>query len=93
MCCEVGWECFLGHGLMSVLVHLGEQSLLGIYWGFLQQEESEFGLPGGNGQLLTLGLGLLATALAAVYVTRLAKPCLFENEILRKNPHPSTHSG
>ncbi|XP_034702489.1 uncharacterized protein LOC117927170 isoform X3 [Vitis riparia] len=57
------------------------------------QEESEFGLPGGNGQLLTLGLGLLATALAAVYVTRLAKPCLFENEILRKNPHPSTHSG
>ncbi|RVW77540.1 hypothetical protein CK203_050280 [Vitis vinifera] len=37
------------------------------------QEESEFGLPGGNGQLLTLGLGLLATALAAAYVTRLAK--------------------
>lgn len=38
-----------------------------------QQEESEVGLPGGNGQLLTLGLGLLATALAATYVTRLAK--------------------
>ncbi|KAF5479380.1 hypothetical protein F2P56_000211 [Juglans regia] len=37
------------------------------------QEESEVGLPGGNGQLLTLGLGLLATALAATYVTRLAK--------------------
>ncbi|BFG40499.1 hypothetical protein CerSpe_267730 [Prunus speciosa] len=37
------------------------------------QEESELGLPGGNGQLLTLGLGLLATALAAAYVTRLAK--------------------
>ncbi|KAM1861919.1 hypothetical protein TB2_002309 [Malus domestica] len=37
------------------------------------QEESEVGLPGGNGQLLTLGLGLLATALAAAYVTRLAK--------------------
>lgn len=41
--------------------------------GFFQQEESDVGLPGGNGQLLTLGLGLLATALAATYVTRLAK--------------------
>ena len=30
-------------------------------------------MPGGNGQLLTLGLGLLATAVAATYVTRLAK--------------------
>jgi len=39
----------------------------------LQQEESSAGLPGGNGQLLTLGLGLLATALAASYVTKLAK--------------------
>lgn len=38
-----------------------------------QQEESDIGLSGGNGQLLTLGLGLLATALAASYVTRLAK--------------------
>lgn len=38
-----------------------------------QQEESEIGLPGGNGQLLTLGLGLLVTAIAAAYVTRLAK--------------------
>ncbi|KAH0976594.1 hypothetical protein GBA52_026313 [Prunus armeniaca] len=37
------------------------------------QEESDLGLPGGNGQLLTLGFGLLATALAAAYVTRLAK--------------------
>ncbi|CAN6686620.1 unnamed protein product [Malus baccata var. baccata] len=37
------------------------------------QEESDVGLPRGNGQLLTLGLGLLATALAAAYVTRLAK--------------------
>ncbi|CAF2161877.1 unnamed protein product [Brassica napus] len=37
------------------------------------QEESNVGLPGGNGQLLTLGLGLLVTALAATYVTRLAK--------------------
>jgi hypothetical protein len=34
-----------------------------------QQEESDIGLPGGNGQLLTLGLGLLVTALAAAYVT------------------------
>lgn len=38
-----------------------------------QQEESEIGLPGGNGQLLTLGLGLLFTAIAAAYVTQLAK--------------------
>lgn len=38
-----------------------------------QQEESTVGLPGGNGQLLTLGLGLLVTALAATYVTGLAK--------------------
>ncbi|KAJ4966819.1 hypothetical protein NE237_018668 [Protea cynaroides] len=37
------------------------------------QEESEVGLPGGNSQLLTLGLGLLVTALAAAYVTQLAK--------------------
>lgn len=42
-----------------------------------QQEESDVGLPGGNGQLLTIGLGLLATALAAAYVTRLAKVLLF----------------
>lgn len=39
-----------------------------------QQEESGVSLPGSNGQqLLTLGLGLLATALAASYVTKLAK--------------------
>ncbi|KAK4745047.1 hypothetical protein SAY87_011359 [Trapa incisa] len=37
------------------------------------QDESEIGSLGGNGQLLTLGLGLLATAVAATYVTRLAK--------------------
>lgn len=37
------------------------------------QEEAEGGLQGGNEQLLTLGLGLLATAIAATYVTRLAK--------------------
>lgn len=39
---------------------------------FLQQEESEIGW-GGNGQLWTLGVGLLFTAMAAAYVTRLAK--------------------
>ncbi|KAF3608128.1 hypothetical protein DY000_02046224 [Brassica cretica] len=38
-----------------------------------KQEESTVGLPGGNGQLLTLGLGLLVTAVAATYVTGLAK--------------------
>lgn len=37
------------------------------------QEESELSSLGGNNQLLTLGLGLLATALAATYVTKLAK--------------------
>lgn len=42
-------------------------------FGMLQQEESDVGLPGGNGQLITLGLGLLATALAAAYVTKLAQ--------------------
>ncbi|XP_057490737.1 uncharacterized protein LOC130776499 [Actinidia eriantha] len=40
------------------------------------QEESELGLPGGSSQLLTLGLGLLATALAAAYVTKLAKDAI-----------------
>ncbi|KAL2538941.1 SNARE associated Golgi protein family [Forsythia ovata] len=44
------------------------------------QEESDVGLPGGNGQLLTLGLGLLATALAATYVTRLAKDAIKDIE-------------
>ncbi|XP_031391830.1 uncharacterized protein LOC116203971 [Punica granatum] len=43
------------------------------------QDESEFGLTGGNG-LLTLGLGLLATALAAAYVTRLAKDAVKDIE-------------
>ncbi|WCJ34830.1 SNARE associated Golgi protein family [Euphorbia peplus] len=37
------------------------------------QEESDVGLIGGNNTLLTLGLGLLVTAVAATYVTRLAK--------------------
>ncbi|GMH00120.1 hypothetical protein Nepgr_001959 [Nepenthes gracilis] len=44
------------------------------------QEESDVGLPGGNGQLLTLGLGLLVTALAASYVTKLAKDAIKDIE-------------
>ncbi|XP_058075865.1 uncharacterized protein LOC131224422 [Magnolia sinica] len=44
------------------------------------QEESDVGLPGGNGQLLTLGLGLLVTALAATYVTRIAKDAIKDIE-------------
>ncbi|KAA8528031.1 hypothetical protein F0562_035100 [Nyssa sinensis] len=44
------------------------------------QEESDVGLPGGNGQLWTLGLGLLATVLAATYVTRLAKDAVKDIE-------------
>ncbi|KAG1363646.1 TVP38/TMEM64 family membrane protein [Cocos nucifera] len=44
------------------------------------QEESEVGLPGGNGQLVTLGLGLLFTAIAAAYVTRLAKDAVKDLE-------------
>ncbi|XP_065847115.1 uncharacterized protein [Euphorbia lathyris] len=40
------------------------------------QEESDVGLIGGNNSLLTLGLGLLVTALAAAYVTRLAKDAI-----------------
>ncbi|XP_047316347.1 TVP38/TMEM64 family membrane protein slr0305 [Impatiens glandulifera] len=44
------------------------------------QEESDVGLPGGYGQLLTLGLGLLATAIAATYVTKLAKDAVKDME-------------
>ncbi|XP_047329483.1 TVP38/TMEM64 family membrane protein slr0305-like [Impatiens glandulifera] len=44
------------------------------------QEESGASTLGGNGQLLTLGLGLLATAIAATYVTRLAKDALKDIE-------------
>ncbi|KAH7685170.1 Transmembrane protein TMEM64 protein [Dioscorea alata] len=44
------------------------------------QDESEFGVFGGNNQLWTLGLGLLATALAATYVTRLAKDAVKDIE-------------
>lgn len=44
------------------------------------QEESDISLSGGNGQLWTLGLGLLATALAATYVTRLAKDAVNDIE-------------
>ncbi|CAN4099982.1 unnamed protein product [Withania somnifera] len=43
------------------------------------QEGSEIGL-GGNQQLLTLGVGLLFTALAAAYVTRLAKDAVKDIE-------------
>ncbi|PWA83626.1 hypothetical protein CTI12_AA164090 [Artemisia annua] len=44
------------------------------------QEESQLGLAGGTNQLLTLGVGLLATALAATYVTRLAKDAMKDIE-------------
>ncbi|RDX61301.1 hypothetical protein CR513_60485, partial [Mucuna pruriens] len=45
------------------------------------QDESELNnIFGGNSQLLTLGLGLLATALAAAYVTRLAKDAIKDIE-------------
>lgn len=44
------------------------------------QEEAEGGLAGGNEQLLTLGLGLLATAIAATYVTKLAKDAVKDIE-------------
>ncbi|XP_076931376.1 uncharacterized protein LOC143596504 [Bidens hawaiensis] len=44
------------------------------------QEESGVGLAGGTNQLLTLGAGLLATALAATYVTRLAKDAMKDIE-------------
>ncbi|GMN56447.1 hypothetical protein TIFTF001_025566 [Ficus carica] len=44
------------------------------------QDESEIGVVGGNGQLWTLGLGLLATAIAATYVTRLAKDAVKDIE-------------
>ncbi|XP_043719879.1 TVP38/TMEM64 family membrane protein slr0305 [Telopea speciosissima] len=44
------------------------------------QEESDVGLPRGNNQLLTLGLGLLVTAVAAAYVTKLAKDAVKDIE-------------
>ncbi|KVH88817.1 uncharacterized protein LOC112501634 [Cynara cardunculus var. scolymus] len=44
------------------------------------QEESNVGLAGGSNQLVTLGVGLLATALAATYVTRLAKDAMEDIE-------------
>lgn len=44
------------------------------------QEGSEIGVGGGNQQLLTLGVGLLFTALAAAYVTRLAKDAVKDIE-------------
>ncbi|KAG2710104.1 hypothetical protein I3843_04G009100 [Carya illinoinensis] len=44
------------------------------------QEESGVSLPGRNGQILTLGLGLLATALAAAYVARLTKDAVKDIE-------------
>lgn len=44
------------------------------------QEEAEGGFRGGNEQLLTLGLGLLVTAIAATYVTRLAKDAVKDIE-------------
>ncbi|KAE8679245.1 SNARE associated Golgi family protein isoform 2 [Hibiscus syriacus] len=43
------------------------------------QEDSEFGISGGNG-ILTLGLGLLVTAVAAAYVTQLAKDAVKDIE-------------
>ncbi|KAF8664046.1 hypothetical protein HU200_054953 [Digitaria exilis] len=46
-------------------------------FSFSQQDESEIGL-GGNGELWTLGAGLLFTAIAAFYVTRLAKDAVKE---------------
>ncbi|XP_020087975.1 uncharacterized protein LOC109709979 [Ananas comosus] len=52
----------------------------GAFGRALIQEESDVGLPGGNGQLLTLGLGLLFTAVAATYVTRLAKDAIKDIE-------------
>ncbi|KAL1324894.1 hypothetical protein HN51_035007 [Arachis hypogaea] len=44
------------------------------------QEESDLNVLGGSNQLLTLGLGLLATGLAAAYVTRLAKDAIKDIE-------------
>lgn len=46
----------------------------------IQQEESEIAIGGGNSQLLTLGLGLLFTAIAAAYVTQLAKDAVKDIE-------------
>ncbi|XP_055830594.1 uncharacterized protein LOC129899608 [Solanum dulcamara] len=52
----------------------------GAFGRAILQEESEIGLGGGIQQLLTLGVGLLFTALAAAYVTRLAKDAMKDIE-------------
>ncbi|KAG6390220.1 hypothetical protein SASPL_147952 [Salvia splendens] len=46
----------------------------------LQEESGVGGLSGGNGQLWTLGIGLLVTAFTATYVTRLAKDAVKDIE-------------
>lgn len=56
--------------ILASIIQPSNDNLLSMLF---QQEESNVGLPGGNGQLLTLGVGLLVTALAATYVTGLAK--------------------
>ncbi|KAE9454929.1 hypothetical protein C3L33_13169, partial [Rhododendron williamsianum] len=66
-------------GLVMEVIMIGGLFII-LKFGMLQQEESDVGLPGGNGQLITLGLGLLATALAAVYVTKLAKDAVKDIE-------------
>ncbi|KAL0326433.1 UNVERIFIED_CONTAM: hypothetical protein Sradi_5212600 [Sesamum radiatum] len=68
---SIGWVCF-----RNTWAYVSA----GAFGRAIIQEESEIGLSGGNGQLWTLGLGLLATALAATYVTRLAKDAIKDIE-------------
>ncbi|KAF3596515.1 hypothetical protein DY000_02023622 [Brassica cretica] len=70
---HVGWSSLRWLGMLP-----GSWAYVsaGAFGRAIIQEESNVGLPGGNGQLLTLGLGLLVTALAATYVTRLAKDAI-----------------
>ncbi|KAL2497501.1 SNARE associated Golgi protein family [Abeliophyllum distichum] len=52
----------------------------GVFGRAIIQEESNIGLLGENSQFLTLGIGLLVTAVAATYVTRLAKDAMKDIE-------------
>nr|CAB3475027.1 unnamed protein product [Digitaria exilis] len=65
------------YGLTSVKFLPYVLGSAGAFGRAIIQDESEIGL-GGNGELWTLGAGLLFTAIAAFYVTRLAKDAVKE---------------
>ncbi|KAA3487096.1 TVP38/TMEM64 family membrane protein [Gossypium australe] len=71
---NIGFCCWLG-----MLPGTWAYVSAGAFGRAIIQEESDFGIGGGNG-ILTLGLGLLVTAIAAAYVTQLAKDAVKDIE-------------